>query len=359
MVLAVIWSDLRFLYTGIVLFTIYQQCISSTLSAVLTDNVERSRRTDASFHNKISSSLGMALAPATQIVAMLLGLGLNNEWTQQAFLYMLLPAWAMVPFIGIAIIAIKPVGLTISTRPNVDDAQAAAVHPPRTGNMPDVGGAAQSPRREGAANQLWLDEPVLGTLRRRFMVLIAVNSFFIFTLLANGMTSRYFNLYYTNIMKFNPIELCVLNVACRLWIAVFNNQLGTRLARLLGRSNIVIFLHVGSAVCTLGIYGGGLFEPGIAMSVASYLMRSAFLQTRDAILTSMTMDCAPESRRARCLALNSLRTLSFSASAVVGGILADAYGYQFSFTVTVWSLLAGTFLFIPSWFWFPRKEGAT
>eukprot|EP00931_Biecheleriopsis_adriatica_P043322 TRINITY_DN24768_c0_g1_i2.p1 TRINITY_DN24768_c0_g1~~TRINITY_DN24768_c0_g1_i2.p1 ORF type:complete len:108 (+),score=21.08 TRINITY_DN24768_c0_g1_i2:378-701(+) len=69
------------------------------------------------------------------------------------------------------------------------------------------------------------------------------------------------------------------------------------------------------------------------------------------------MDCVPPSQRSRWAALNSLRSLSFSASAVLGGYLADMHGYEFSFNVTVWSLLVSTALMLPAWLWFPRKEG--
>eukprot|EP00404_Azadinium_spinosum_P045589 CAMPEP_0180809596 /NCGR_PEP_ID=MMETSP1038_2-20121128/64408_1 /TAXON_ID=632150 /ORGANISM="Azadinium spinosum, Strain 3D9" /LENGTH=81 /DNA_ID=CAMNT_0022850775 /DNA_START=69 /DNA_END=311 /DNA_ORIENTATION=- len=69
------------------------------------------------------------------------------------------------------------------------------------------------------------------------------------------------------------------------------------------------------------------------------------------------MDCAPPHQRSRWAALNSLRTLSFSASAVLGGYLADVYGYEFSFDITVMSLLLCTILILPAWVWFPRSEG--
>ena len=38
--------------------------------------------------------------------------------------------------------------------------------------------------------------------------------------------------------------------------------------------------------------------------------------------------------------------------------MADLHGYQFSFTVTVYSLLGCTLLFLPAWFLFPKSEGA-
>merc|ERR1719401_2945616 len=91
---------------------------------------------------------------------------------------------------------------------------------------------------------------------------------------------------------------------------------------------------------------------------ACYLMRFACLHARDPLLYSMTMDCVPASQRSRWAALNSLRTLSFSASAVLGGYLADHFGYTFSFDITAASLVACTLLFLPALLCFPRSEGA-
>mmetsp|Transcript_55566 Transcript_55566/g.159821 ORF Transcript_55566/g.159821 Transcript_55566/m.159821 type:complete len:175 (-) Transcript_55566:123-647(-) len=79
---------------------------------------------------------------------------------------------------------------------------------------------------------------------------------------------------------------------------------------------------------------------------------------RDPLLYAITMDVVPPSQRSRWAALNSLRTLSFSASAVLGGYLADLHGYVFSFDITVIALLASTVTILPAWLYFPRSEGA-
>jgi len=268
----------------------------------------------------------------------------QDNWSWNTFSLMLLPGWLLLPCIGLAIFGIRPVGKKLSATPSVDEV------PLETAEL------VQSVR-SARLNQAWLDDAVLFGQRRGFVVAVSVNAFFILTLLANGMTSRYFSLYFTQIKKFSPAGLCLLNAVCRLWIAIFA-QLGKPVSRIIGRSNLVVLLHVGSALFTLGIYGGGLFEPSMTVACASYLMRFALLQTRDPLLYSITMDCVPPSQRSRWAALNSLRTLSFAASAVLGGYLADLHGYQFSFNITVVALLCGLVAFLPTMIWFPRREGA-
>lgn len=341
LILALHLRNVFALYSGVILFTFYQQCISSTIYAILADNVVRARRTRAGVNYKTYSTLAQALGVLVQLIAVLVGPA-EDSWTMQAFSLMLIPGWALLPLITMAVLRLTPVGHKICSLPDVDEAR----------EQEELGRS-----RSCVLNQAWLDERVLWSQRRRFIVAAAVNAFFISTLLANGMTVRYFSLYFTQIKKFSPAALCLLNTVCRLWIALFA-QLGKPLARALGRCNLVVILHVGSALFTLGIYGGGLFEPGLVTACVSYLMRFACLQTRDPLLYSITMDVVPQSQRARWAALNSLRTLSFAASAVLGGYLADVYGYQFSFNITVISLLAGLIVFLPAWIWFPRHEGA-
>jgi len=336
--LAVSQRSLYLLYTGIIVFTFYQQCISAMLYAVMADNVEKPRRTAASANYKTFSALAMSLAPAIQFVVLLFG-PIQDDWTEGTFDALLLPGWALLPFIGLAIYSMRAVGKDISDIPSVDDLET-------------VRGVAT---RKLAT--VWLDQPVLCNQRRRFVVAVSVNAFFIATLLANGMTVRYFSLYFTQILHFTPTQLCALNAVCRLFIAGFA-QLGAPLARILGRANLIIIFHVASALFTLGIYGGNFFQPSVLVACFCYIMRFACLHARDPMLYSITMDCVPPEQRGRWAALNSLRSLSFSASAVLGGYLADHYGYQFSFSVTVVALLASTVIFLPGWIWFPRDEGS-
>merc|ERR1712178_175494 len=111
------------------------------------------------------------------------------------------------------------------------------------------------------------------------------------------------------------------------------------MAKCLGRCNTALIFHLGSAVFTLGIYGGEYFQPSVVVACVSYMMRFACLHARDPLLYSITMDVVPQEQRSRWSSPNSLRTLSFSDSAVLGGWIADNYGYQRSFDITVIALL--------------------
>eukprot|EP00913_Durusdinium_trenchii_P014315 g13430.t1 len=365
MLAAVYTSNVVLLFTGICIFTWYQQTMSSTIYACLADNVVGERRTRAGVNYKTFSALAMSFGPAIQLCVVLWG-PMQDSWSASTFELLLLPGWLLLPLIGLAVTLMEGSSVTskrprcfkrpreeLSSIPNTDDAQECPRSPVRA-----------------KLSEAWLEQRVFGRLQRRFVVALSVNIFFIATLLANGMklglkrTVRYFSLYFTQVLRFSPAQLCILNAVCRLFIAAFA-QLGKPLSGLtekldrsilLGRSNMALLMHVGSAVATLGIYGGGFFTPSLLVACACYLLRFACLHARDPVLYSITMDCVPQSQRGRWAALNSLRTLSFSASAVLGGFLADRHGYEFSFSVTIVSLLACTVFMLPALLWFPRKE---
>jgi len=338
MVMAVYTSSIVLLFTGICIFTWYQQTISSTIYACLADNVGAERRTRAGVNYKTFSALAMSLGPGIQLLVVWFGPA-EDSWTADIFELLLLPGWLILPLIGISIAFMVPVGKELSSIPNTDEVSSA-----------------RTPDMRKRISEAWLEHRVLGSLKRRFVVALSVNVFFIMTLLANGMTVRYFALYFTQVLRFTPAQLCILNAVCRLFIAAFA-QIGKPLSVWMGRCNLALLLHIGSAVATLGIYGGNWFNPPVLVACACYLLRFACLHARDPVLYSITMDCVPVSQRSRWAALNSLRTLSFSASAVLGGFLADRHGYEFSFTVTIWSLLACTLFMLPAWLWFPKQEG--
>lgn len=337
---SVYFLNVPLLFTGLLVFSAYQQCLSSTIYAMLADNVPAGDRQRAGMNYKTLTALAMALGPALQLLVILWGPAEDN-WTSSTFNLLLLPGWSVLALVTISVLNSTPVGKEISLVPNVDE-------------VPSEGPSPSGERLQ--LDQAWLDELIFGRMKRRFVVAASSQAFFIGTLLANGMTVRYFSLYFTQVLRFGPAQLCILNAVCRLWIAGFV-QLGRPLARIFGRANLVLILHFGSAFFTLGIYGGGFFRPSIWVACGSYLMRFAFLHSRDPFLYSMTMDVVPSSQRSRWASLNSLRTLSFSGSALIGGYLADLKGYEFSFEVTVYALVAATVLFLPAWLTFPKSEG--
>merc|ERR1719226_183676 len=107
--MAVLW-----LYAGVFVFTLYQQSISSTIYAILADNVPRQRRTQAGVNYKTFSALAMSSGPAIQLLALLSGYA-EDTWSTATFKMILLPGWALLPVVLLFVLALRPVGKGISS----------------------------------------------------------------------------------------------------------------------------------------------------------------------------------------------------------------------------------------------------
>eukprot|EP00928_Gymnodinium_smaydae_P021164 TRINITY_DN18239_c0_g3_i3.p1 TRINITY_DN18239_c0_g3~~TRINITY_DN18239_c0_g3_i3.p1 ORF type:complete len:548 (-),score=103.74 TRINITY_DN18239_c0_g3_i3:31-1674(-) len=316
---------------GVCFFAAYQQCLSGALTALLADSVDQGDRARSSARYKVSSSLGMAFGPALQLIFLLAGAA-ENEWSMETTELLNSVGWVLLPVIAVGVWSFDP-GAADAEAERL--AQAAAI---KRGTSRRI-------------SQPWLEERVF-FLPRRVLVPLATEVFFFLTLLANGMTIRFLSLYFAQSRKFSPIQICLLTGSNRLVIAL-TTPLIRRVSGKVGRANLVVLLHVLSAVCILLM----IQAQSALWAVVMYFGRYIFLQGRDPILTSIVMDTADPRHRGRWAQVASLRTLSFSGSAFVGGWLADRYGYEFSFYITFWVLMLATVSFLPVLMAFPRTEG--
>lgn len=325
-------SELGITLAGVIVFAGYQQCISGAMTALLGDSVLPGRRYKATTHYKTTSALGMAAAPATQLLLLLPG-STQNVWTRGTTAILIGFGWLLLPFIMLFAGMFKQ-----TSRVGASD------------ELERPSGTDANLRSQRAISSTWLDAPICGTTRRT-LIPFCCESFLLLTLLGNGMTVRFLPLYFTQVRHFTPIQLCLLTGGCRVVIA-FCVQLIRPLASITGRANLVVILHVLSA--------GFLWAMSTAQSpwLASlfYTIRFVTLHARDPILTSIVLDTVHPDRRGFWAQFSSLRTFSFSGSALIGGWLADRYGYEYSFYVTTWSLLAAVPVFVPVMLLFPRSE---
>lgn len=62
-----------------------------------------------------------------------------------------------------------------------------------------------------------------------------------------------------------------------------------------------------------------------------FVFHGAFMQCTEPLRRSLLMDFVPKSHRARWNSLEGLTVASWAGSAVLGGIIVDAYGYRLCF----------------------------
>lgn len=82
----------------------------------------------------------------------------------------------------------------------------------------------------------------------------------------------------------------------------------------------------------------------VALLVGIYLMRTGLMNCTYPLNTSILMDFVPKEQRARWTSLQSLVRFGWCGSAAAGGVLADKYGYSFTFLITAGVQAAATAL---------------
>ena len=206
--------------------------------------------------------------------------------------------------------------------------------------------------------------------------------------LASGMTIKFFPLFFKNECGMSPVAVQVIYAVLPLVLAAFS-RLGTALAMRIGRVQTMVALKlvgIGLLVTMAllvdwvkgGETGGGaaaqeqtlveqeLAGPGgdggarwlrVGVIVVVFLIRTGVMNCTYPLNTSIMMDYCPKDQRARWTSLQSVVRFGWCGSAAAGGVLADAYGYSFTFLITAGVQAAATALQATLILLVPRAEG--
>ena len=127
-----------------------------------------------------------------------------------------------------------------------------------------------------------------------------------------------------------------------------------RLAARIGRVQAMVVLKLSSIGLLVGLAALGvgcrmhILKPWalgwtlVVPTVVLFLGRTVLANCTLPLSTAVMMDYAPAHRRARWSSLQSAVQACWSASAVLGGVLADRHGYTFTLMLTAALQVAGT-----------------
>lgn len=190
--------------------------------------------------------------------------------------------------------------------------------------------------------------------------------------LGSGMTVKFFPLFFKNSCRMTPIEVQAIYVAVPIIMVLFSG-VGTSLSSRFGRAQTMVLLKVVgvgllAAMAKLsdqwGLHtndeGSGetveLQSAQIVVLVAIYLVRTGLMNCTYPLEESILMDFVPPQTRARWKSLDSIGVFGWCGSAALGGVLADKYGYSFTFLITAYVQAAATLMQATLMFIVPRSE---
>jgi MFS family permease len=190
------------------------------------------------------------------------------------------------------------------------------------------------------------------------------------------MTVKFFPLFFRKSCQMSPVGVQLIYALSPLIMAAFSG-VATPVSLRVGRAQTMVALKVVGvgllvamavlSICWLdvGSIGGKASGPMPPVStaqvvtvVAIYLVRTSLMNCTYPIEESILMDFVPSDTRARWKALDSIGMFGWCGSAAVGGVLADKFGYSFTFLITaavqgVAVLIQASLIFIV-----PRSERA-
>jgi len=155
--------------------------------------------------------------------------------------------------------------------------------------------------------------------------------------LGSGMTIKFFPLFFKNEAKLSPVTTLLIYV-CTFPLMSLCSKLAQHV------SDPSTGCMARPAVCLLTSYSG--ISLLVIMSLMKsiwqtwylicpiYVVRTAIMNCNYPIRKSMLMNFVPKKTRGRWNSIDSITRFGWSGSALLGGYLADSYGYGFSFLVT-------------------------
>jgi len=299
------FNSVPMLFVGTVASAVHNQCLFGNFPAILSEMTEAGdQRMKALSHLQTASSMGLASGPALQLLLMLAtGTG---KWTTAELHWVLCSGLLLLPPYVLLVWRIRP-------------------SDPACGMGPGAGAAAVSNRSGGHTPLLQTPTP-----RRRWVVALLVEFSSLITAIGSGMTFKYWPLFFKGDFGFSPAGVCAMQLA--IWAAIAASaQIAPKVARKVGRAPTCLLLHVGGVALLFWI---SLTTMPALFTVPLVLLRNATMNAVSPLLISIVMDMVPQQHRGKWSSIASLRRMTWSGSAFVGGMLSDSHDYRFAFFAT-------------------------
>jgi len=376
-------DNLLVMIVGSVVYSIHNQCISGLLPATLSDRIEDSDgRTRVLSHLQSAQSFGWATGPIVQLI-LLATIGGASAWSTTRlhlplclgaifFLFYVPELWRGLSFASAS--AAVPFNVSLAPFPGdvTGDADAESESRDRASDAPgappaepvakeSTSDAAQAPDAELGAQDvagavdperetehstsykaavsdahtddqrnLTQDGTATLTSRHRWLMAALVELSSFMTAFGSGMTFKYWPLFFKEDFQFSPSRVCLMQLS--IWIAIGSSaQLAPKLARKWGRLPVALLSHMSGTALLFII---SIRSLGVYAEVPLVLLRNALMNANTPLLTATILDLVPKEHRGKWGSLASLRRVSWSGTALLGGFLSDAHDFRYAFFIT-------------------------
>lgn len=200
----------------------------------------------------------------------------------------------------------------------------------------------------------WAQNKLMGgRCQVMWIAVVIIELSFVAVLLVAGCSVKYFGLFFRQDFQFGPVALCSLSASFPIVVAAMVPGC-VRLANSLGRIPGIIVMTVAGGLFQV-LFGRSITP---TMAVVMFYLRHGFMKSRDPLYQAMLMDCLPKRYRGRFGAITSLRSVSWSGSAWIGGLILDHTGsnYRELFEFSGLTICMSSVIVSPLLCLVPRRE---
>lgn len=168
--------------------------------------------------------------------------------------------------------------------------------------------------------------------------------------LGSGMTVKFWGLFFQREINYTPVELNLLLIcnAIALCLLLQMSQLLRGAKNRVGRLRLALVqLVIGMIMQSLVAFWPEIWNRQKYVVGLFVLLRYAFLNVGTPTIAAILTDHLDENQRALWAALDSVTTAGWCGSAMLGGWLADTYGFGPAFAATLVLHVAGTLCLLP------------
>ena len=320
---ALYYEDYRYLVVALAVWGTYWGITNTSVSALFADSIKQGQRAYYFTQRSTLISLGNVMGP---FVALLMFASLGDRWTiRDCSLVMAVGQAVCFP----AILLLRDL--------NDDDALPRSEQESLVTNEGDL--LTSRVQDESVDETIFPTRCPCVSRQRLVPTLVALSD--ATAGFSSGMSVRYIAIFLCDNLRLSPVKVQVVYILSPLMQALLMN-IAQHLAKKFGRCHVAASLKWTGVLLMLSMVFSYLRGFPWWVICIFVVLRSAFMNSTNALTRSVVMDNVPKGERAKWSALESLNMFSWSGSAALGGILVAYKGIIFNFYITALLQLLAT-----------------
>eukprot|EP00928_Gymnodinium_smaydae_P066023 TRINITY_DN49085_c0_g1_i1.p1 TRINITY_DN49085_c0_g1~~TRINITY_DN49085_c0_g1_i1.p1 ORF type:complete len:468 (+),score=42.82 TRINITY_DN49085_c0_g1_i1:179-1582(+) len=322
----VFWDILPLIFVGISLFAPGSQCWQSTSQVMVADYSHPERRTRVVSNMSSLRLIANSIGPLLQVMILLM-LG-QDHWSNWLLRWVVSAGCLLWP------------GVIFGTS--------------RLQDLPALEKVSRSGNSAASSFDVEALERCVFGVKVRWLIAGTLELASFITAIGAGMTVKFFPLFFRVDYKFTPVQVCLLSFAYPLCISAMM-QICRRVGDRLGRLHASLLFHFLATSCLWAM----CYCRSLYLVLPFFLLRGALMNARGPVIRAMVMDLVTTDMRGRWNSIQSISGFTWSGSAALGGIIADAAGdYRFTFKVTAMIYSVSFMILLPLLVIYPAEQRA-